>query len=1256
MSSDTPGDSAAQSAAVESFITRWERSGAAERANYQLFLSELCDILGVSRPDPATADDSQNAYTFERNVTFRHNDGSTSLGRIDLYKRQSFVLEAKQGANEPAAAEPMSEVVRDLKRKLKAGTARRGTAAWDDAMLRARGQAELYARALPAAEGRPPFLVVVDVGHSLELYSEFSCTGGAYVPFPAPGSHRLFLRDLERPDVRERLRLVWTTPLELDPSRRSARVTREIAGSLARLAVSLEKAGHDPHHAAAFLMRCLFTMFAEDVGLLMRRGFSNLLLSLRETPEHFVPTVEELWHRMDRGGYSVTLRTNILQFNGGLFEDASALPLDRDQLELLIEAANCDWRDVEPAIFGTLLERALDPVERHKLGAHYTPRAYVERLVVPTIVDPIRAEWAAVHAAAVTLATAGDLKKAGAEVKTFLRRLCHIRVLDPACGSGNFLYVTLEHLKRVEGEALDLLNSFGERQAVLDMAGETVGPHQLLGLELNPRAAAIAELVLWIGTLQWHFRNRGNVNPPQPIIRNFHNIQCKDALIAYDKVEPELDAAGQPVTRWDGRTTKVHPVTGREVPDESARVPVVRYVNPRPAEWPEAEYVVGNPPFIGPAMMRQALGDGYTETVRQVHGDVGESSDFVMYWWNHAAKLARAGRIQRFGFVTTNSLRQTFNRRVVETHLSPVCSPMVGTPLRGVRPRRTDGSESRPYPNPPSTAHPPPLQPLSLLFAIPDHPWVDAADGAAVRIAMTVGTAGTHDGVLNRVVSEKETDGDSYDIEFTTMRGRINADLTCGADVAGAGPLKGNEGISCPGVKLHGAGFIVTPEEAASLGLGTVPGLERHIRLYRNGRDLTATPRQAMVVDLFGLAEEEVRRRFPAVYQWILERVRPERDARRGTTSDSDQYAGLWWVFGKPRGSLRESLSGLSRYIATVETSKHRFFVFLDQSILPDNMLVNIALDDARFLGVLSSRTHVCWALAQGGHLGVGNDPRYNKTRCFETFPFPAATPAQQARIRELGEQLDAHRKRQQAAHPDLTMTGMYNVLEKLRAIQAAPKLPAEDGRLQGSTSAWSRRSPPVASPDTRGVRRPAFEALTDKDKVIHEQGLVSVLKQIHDDLDAAVAEAYGWPTTLTDEQILEKLVTLNAERAAEEAAGQVRWLRPEYQCGKSEQSTVNSEQPAVQSQLGIEETTIAPVSADPKPRTSNSKPSWPHALPDQVRVLREALARQSGPVTAAELAKTFARARTDRVEELLRTLVTLGQAREAEGGRFVAG
>ena len=1170
--------------AAADFIRRWESSGAAERANYQLFLSELCDLLDVPRPDPTRPDDRDNSYVFERSVTFRHGTGLTSIGRIDLYKHGCFVLEAKQGSDKipPLAAltPPFDKgglggiLLREVESDWlsgRRGTAVRGTKGWDVAMLKAKGQAEQYARALPVAEGWPPFLVIVDVGHAIELYSEFSCTGKSYLPFPDPRSHRILLADLVNPEIRTLLREVWTKPHSLDPAKRSAKATREIAAKLARLAKSLEASGYTPERVGNFLKRSLFTMFAEDVGLIPARSFTALLESLRGDLGNFPPLLESLWATMRDGGFSTVLREKLLRFNGGLFEECEALPLSELQLNLLIEAAKADWRDVEPAIFGTLLERALDPTERHHLGAHYTPREYVERLVLPTVVEPLRADWEAVLAAGVTLAGQGDTSGAISVVKDFHHKLCSLRILDPACGSGNFLYVTFEHLKRLEGEVLNALEGFGEDQTTLELAGLTVDPHQLLGIEVNPRAAAITDMVLWIGYLQWHFRTRGHVLPPEPVIKKFHNVECRDAVLAYDGVEPLVDGNGRVVTRWDGRTTKTHPVTGEQVPDESAQEVVLRYLNPRQAEWPAADFVVGNPPFIGASTMRQALGDGYVEALRSVWKEVPDSADFVMFWWHHAAALTRSGKVRRFGFITTNSLSQTFNRKVVQQQL-----------------------DAKPA--------------LSLAFAIPDHPWVDAADGAAVRIAMTVGRVAREGdaGELVTVVQEREGAGEGVFVELSSQRGILHADLTAGANVVGAGPLRANEGLANRGVQLFGSGFIATPEEAKKLGLGRISGLEAHIRPYRNGRDLAATPRGVMVIDLFGLTDSEVRDRFPEVYQWVLERVKPERDQNNRAT-----YRDNWWTFGEPRKVLRKATTGLPRFIATVETSKHRPFVFLDQSILPDNKLVAIASDDAFVLGVLSSRLHVQWSLAAGSWLGVGNDSVYVKSRCFETFPFPATSNEQKQTIRNLAEQLDAHRKRQQALHPDLTLTGMYNVLEKLRS----------------------------------------GEPLTAKEKTSHEQGLVAILKQLHDELDAAVFAAYGWPATLSDAEILEKVVALNRERAREEEQGLIRWLRPEYQQPHGAQITI-------QDDLDLEQ--IPPNPPLTKGGVSaasggiSAKLLWPKSLPEQVQAVRAALASAAAPLSAETIARTFQRARADKIGELLETLAALGQVREVEPGSFV--
>jgi len=1147
---------------VETFIERWQAAGGTERSNFQMFFTELCHLLELPTPDPASEKTRDNAYVFERRVVMSHGDGSTTNGFIDCYRRGCFICEGK---------------------KLRLNVATRG---FDDALLRARSQAEAYARALPAAEGRPPLLMVVDVGNVIELYAEFSRTGATYTPFPDPSSHRIFLTDLRRPEIRERLRLAWTDALSLDPSRHSARVTREIAVHLAKIAKTLEEAGHGAELVAGFLSRCLFTFFCEDVGLIRKGAFCELLESVKDHPRQFVPLVQELWIAMDHGGFSAAIREDVLHFNGKLFKNPHVIPLTTAQIELLISAAKSDWQYVEPAIFGTLLERALNPTERHALGAHYTPRAYVERLVLPTIIEPLRAEWDDSRTAALALAAEGDAKGAQQVVRTFHTRLCSVRVLDPACGSGNFLYVTLEHLKRLEGEVLNQLAELGYRETLLELHTVSVDPHQFLGLEINPRAAAIAEMVLWIGYLQWHFRSRGHVMPAQPVLRDYPNIECRDALLTYDRIELVRDEKGVPKTRWDGRTFKSHPVTGEQVPDDTARVCMETYVNPQKAVWPVADFIVGNPPFIGASTMRRSLGDGYVDAVRGTWTKVPESADFVMYWWHHAAALTRAGGVQRFGFITTNSLRQTFNRRVVSEHLD-------ATP------------------------------PLSLAFAIPDHPWVDSTDGAAVRIAMTVGTAGSTPGVLAQVQEEHETDHDEVEVTLQKRTGKLFADLKTGANVAGAKQLKANSLVSQEGVKLHGEGFIVTLNEAIQLGYSTGNiDLVKVIREFRNGRDLSDKPRGLMVVDLFGLSIIEVREKYPQLYQLVLEKVKPERDQNNRKT-----YRENWWLFGESRRDWRLVSDKLKSYVATVKTSKHRIFQILEKQVLPESKLIAIGLDDSYFLGVLSSKIHIVWGWSTGSWLGIGNDSTYVKSKSFEAFPFPTPSTDLQYQIRDLAEKLDSHRKRQQAQYPDLTLTGMYNVLEKLRS----------------------------------------GEALNAKDKIIHSQGLVSVLRELHDELDRAVFSAYGWDdlaavlvgrpgatTPLPDkpadqaeaeEELLVRLVDLNAKRAREESEGLIRYLRPEYQNPASATAA-----PRQTEELDLPSEEIeAPESTPP---TRAAALPWPKDPASQAKALADLLASSSTPLDLDFIAAAFtSRGKWKaRLQPLLDMLVLLGRARESDG------
>lgn len=1131
------GKVAPEAEEVEAFIARWRASEGAERAAYAQFLTEFCRLIGVETPLPPTSDAEAVTYRFEYPVKFRDAGGVATTGRIDLYKKSCFVLEAKQSRlrgqmKEIPPAQGSLALIEPSGPRGRRGADR----GWDVLMLNARRQAEDYAKALPAAHGWPPFLIICDVGHCFELYADFTGQGKNYVQFPDRQRYRVYLDDLREPAVRERMAAIWQQPLALDPTRHAVRVTRRIAERLAAVSRALERE-HDPEEVALFLMRCVFTMFAEDAELIPKDSFKALLRDCRDNPGAFRPLVEELWRVMDRGGYSITLRTTMRRFNGKLFEDARVFALERPEIGELLAAAEHDWKGVEPSIFGTMLEQALDPAERARLGAHYTPRAYVERLVVETVIAPLREDWRHVLGAAQQSRDCGDQRKALTLIEEFHQTLCATRVLDPACGTGNFLHVAQELMKKLEGEVLDAAGELGSRERLGGIADRHVGPHQFLGMDTNRRAVAIADLVLWIGHLQWHFRTRGYA-PREPILERLDHIYRRDAVLAWD---------GWPVPQWrDGREA---------------------LPNPRRPPWPEAEFIVGNPPFIGGKDIRARLGRLYAEALWAAHPQMNESADYVMYWWDRAAELlTRPGtKLRRFGLVTTNSITQLFQRRVVQ--------------------RRLDGKK-----------------PISLLLAIPDHPWTRVGkDAAAVRIAMTVAEAGRHEGRLRDVICEAAIDSDRPQITLSERQGRINADLTIGTDVTSARELRANGGLCSPGVKLHGAGFLVTPAEAEALGLGSRPGLGDHIRRYRNGRDLTARPRGLMAIDLFGLSAAEVRERFPEIYQHVKLRVKEERNAA-GTligrdANDRQSYRDLWWIFGEPRRELRPALAGLQRYIATVETAKHRVFQFLDASILPDNMLVAVALSDAFHLGVLSSRIHVAWSLQQGGTLE--DRPRYSKSLCFDPFPFPEATEAQKQAIRDPAEALDALRKEVLERHPNLTLTGLYNVREAILA------------------------------------GRPLSAAEVD----VRDRGLVLILNEHHEAIDAAVASAYGLPADGDTEMILATLVRLNRERAREEERGTMRWLRPDYQRPRFGREAAAGEQ--------LEAAELLPL-----PAPGSAKPVFPTQPVERVAAVLAVLATASAPLDAEAIAQRFRQGLRIRaaIAAILISLARVGEVSADEG------
>jgi hypothetical protein len=373
--------------------------------------------------------------------------------------------------------------------------------------------------------------------------------------------------------------------------------------------------------------------------------------------------------------------------------------------------------------------------------------------------------------------------------------------------------------------------------------------------------------------------------------------------------------------------------------------------------------------------------------------------------------------------------------------------------------------------------------------------------------------------------------------------------------------------------------------------------------LSRNGRDLTGTSRGLMVIDLFGLEADEVRKRFPEVYQHVLETVKECKDEQGRPNgrdvNNRESYRLNWWIFGEPRRELRPALENLPRYIATVETAKHRVFQFLDASILPDNRLVCFAFADAYQLGVLSSRIHVLWTLANGGTLE--DRPIYTKVRCFDPFPFPDPSEILKARIRETSEDLDALRKQFQAEHPGLTLTQMYNVLEKLRG--GAP--------------------------------------LDAEDEAIKTKCLVLILRESHDKLDQLVAEAYGWPTNLSDDEILAKLVSLNAERAAEEKRGVVRWLRPEYQRARAG-VVPEPAQEQLEASLIVE-------------AGKGQKPAFPTSDLERTGIVFAALMQANQPLDAGALARSFRQGVKvePAISRILASLARLGHVHTSDGKTF---
>lgn len=562
------------------FIAKW-KNGGDERRDAQPFFEDLCRLVG--HQTPREADPEHRWFTYEYGAT----KTSGGDGFADVWKKGFFGWEAK-------------------------GTHK--------SLDRAYQQLKMYADALQ----NPPLLVVSDL-QTIIVHTNFTNT--------VKREHRFTVADLESADTLRILEAVFKDPERLRPGVTRAAVTQEAADKFTRLATALRGRDHDAGAVAHFLNRLLFCMFAEDIGLLPSHLFTKLVQSSQGKPELFTTRSHGLFAAMHKGG-DVAFE-NIEWFNGGLFEDDSTLPLLTDELKLLLDACLLDWSEIEPSIFGTLFERGLDPGKRAQLGAHYTDPATIMKIVHPVVVEPWLAEWEAEKAelaklidkAGLHTSSAADtpaqkkaktiaLKAAQDRYNVFLERLRNFTVLDPACGSGNFLYLSLRALKDTEKRVLIEAERMG-----LGLQFPAIGPQAVKGIELNRYAAELARVTIWIGEIQWMIGNGYGVSK-QPILKPLEQIENRDALLNPDGSE---------------------------------------------AAWPAADVIVGNPPFVGDKKMIGELGTDAVICLRKAYeGRVPGGADLVCYWFEKANDCLRAGILKRAGLVTTNSIRGGRNREVLK--------------------------------------------------------------------------------------------------------------------------------------------------------------------------------------------------------------------------------------------------------------------------------------------------------------------------------------------------------------------------------------------------------------------------------------------------------------------------------------------------------------------------------------------------------------------------------------------------------------
>lgn len=849
----------------------------------------------------------------------------------------------------------------------------------------------------------PPLLIVCD-RERIIIHTAFT----GYPDEPC----EIRIEELIDPGKRQLLQWVFTEPIKLRPEKSTAAITEEAAGQFADLAQSMRQRGCDGQQIAHFLVQCLFCMFAEDEELLPANIFTDLLKNAGGDTVKAAKRIGKLFAAMQQQSGGEYGDHDIAWFNGSLFKTVDIPPLTPSDVAALHEAASSrDWRAIDPTIFGTLCERGLDPKARAPLGAHYTDTATIAKLIHPLITAPLLSEWEAAKILIAAGKNKGPRTKAYQQSRNaytaFMQRLVSFRVLDPACGSGNFLYLALKALRDVEKQFSIESQDLGYPAALSILTG----PRNIAGIEINEFAAELARTTVWIGDIQWCRRN-GREIERNPILRSLDSIEHRDALLHADGTE---------------------------------------------ANWPKTNVIVGNPPFLGDKMMRGELGDDYVERLRTCYqGRVPGGADLVTYWFEKGRAQIEAGQADAVGLVATNSIRQKRNRVVLER-----------------------------------------IQASTRLFeAWSDEDWVN--EGAAVRVSLVCFGQGGAARLDGQPVAEIYADLTG------SAQGEQNLDLTQ------AKPLPANKSRSFFGLCLAGPFKVDTAvalEWLADTGNPNGRPNSDVVRPIYNGTDITRHWAGKWVVD-FSAMEQHQAADYLKPFAYVEATVRPIRAGNREAIRVEK-----WWRHGRPRPELRSHLQHLSHYIATSETAKHLFFVRFSVQVAPEHKLVVIPREDDVTFGILSSRIHCLWAIEQGGRLGVGNDPVYNTSLCFETFPFPTGfhladpTPPNGALFQAIAAaaaELLAWRERW--LNPEGWLDWVSTPEEQAAGFPPRP-MPKPD-----HASDWKKRT------------------LTN----LYNE-MPAGLRLRHEQLDQAVALAYGWTDytpAVDDHTLLGRLLARNIETA----------------------------------------------------------------------------------------------------------------------------